>query len=384
MAPSSSSSIPLSWDLRSPSSPRSLCIFRAPADTTNPFDSATEEAVVFGTERGSLHYRCYHGNGEHGLVQPLETTTTSQPINQANIASGAIVSVLNVGSSVFLVMIDDNRGSSANQPGVYATQLVSLRYSSSSFQPLPVKTPRMSCASYSPELGLVYASGRQIANLTHESFFNKSKSTNTFNFATALPLPGARSGPDALEITCNAQVVVAAVGSAFFAVSVSTGVAAKIISFHNSSQVHPILIQDIRDKSTDWSALIFCSGRECAVVDVWKPPSDTEQVTAVARHSIQTPSPILNVCALWPWIVLLTSDGLISMRSPTCLAIPLRTVEVGTRPNDFFSLERLPQNEDTVASLSYSGECLLVQCSPDTRQVSRSDTKLYTAFSNEI
>lgn len=367
--PPSASSVPLSWDLRSPSSPRSLCIFRAPVDTTNPFESATEEAIVFGTERGSLHYRCYHVEG-NGLQQPLETSRSTQPINQSNIlsgsGSGSIVSIVAVGPNTFLMLIDDNRGTSANQPGAYASQLVVLRQGT--FQPLPVKTPRMSGATYSTELGLVYAAGRQVANLMHESFAKQSSSTSprSFNHTTAIPLPGVRSGPDALEVTCDAQVVVAAVGSVFLAVSVATGSSTKILSFNNSSQVHPILIRDIKDKSTDWSALIMCSGRECAVVDLWKAP-DSETVTAVPRHSIQTPSPILNVATLWPWIALLTSDGLISLRSPACLAIPLRTVEVGARPNDFFALQRI--SSDTIASLSYGGECLLLKCSPDTKQV---------------
>ena len=276
------------------------------------------------------------------------------------------MSIIAVGPNTFLLLIDDNRGTSANQPGAYASQLVVLR--TGNFHPLPVKTPRMSAATYSTELGLVYAAGRQLANLMHESFAkqNSSATIRSFNHTAAFQLPGVRSGPDALEVTCDAQVVVAAVGSTFFALSVATGLSTKILSFNNSSQVHPILIRDIKDKSTDWSALILCSGRECAVVDLWKAP-DSETVTALPRHSIQTPSPILNIATLWPWIALLTSDGLISLRSPACLAIPLRTVEVGTRPNDFFALQKI--SSDTIASVSYGGECLILKCSPDTKQV---------------
>mmetsp|Transcript_26227 Transcript_26227/g.38770 ORF Transcript_26227/g.38770 Transcript_26227/m.38770 type:complete len:1068 (-) Transcript_26227:20-3223(-) len=365
---SSSPSAPLSWDLRSPSSPRSLCVFRAPPDSTNPFESAIETAVVFGTERGSLHYRCYpDGNDGDGLLQPLETSRSTQPINQINVVSGSIVTILYLGPSVFFMLIDDNRGSSASEPGVYASQLITLR--GNSFHPLPIKTPRMSCATISAltDLGLVYASGRQIANLTHESFVSSEMMTKSFNLATALPLPGVRSGPDALEVTCDAQVVVASVGSTFYAVSIASGVSTKILSFHNSSLVHPILIRDFGDRSTDWSGLLFCSGRDCAVMDLWKPPEEGT-VTAIQRHSIQTQSPILNIASLWPWLVLLTSDGLISMRSPSCLAIPLRTMEVGARPNDFFLLEKIPPDHTMLASLSYGGECTLIKCSPDNKQ----------------
>lgn len=366
---SSSPSVPLSLDLRSPSSPRSFCIFRAPPDSTNPFESAIETAVVFGTERGSLHYRCYpDGDDRDGLLQPLETSRNAQPINQMNVVSGSIVSILYLGPSIFLILIDDNRGPSASQPGVYASQLVTLR--ANTFQPLPIKTPRISCATTSAltDLGLVYASGRQIANLTHESFVSSEMMTKSFNLETALPLPGIRAGHDAIEVTCGAQIVVAAVGSTFYAVSISSGVSTKILSFQNSSQVHPILVRDFQDRSTDWSALLLCSGRDCAVMDLWKPPEEGD-VTAVQRHSIQTQSPILNIASSWPWLVLLTSDGLISMRSPSCLAIPLRTMEVGTRPNDFFLLQKTPHDQTMLASLSYGGECILIKCSPDNEQV---------------
>jgi hypothetical protein len=364
MAPNSSS-VPLSWDLRSPSSPKSFCTFRAPLDTNNPFDSATEQAIIFGTERGSLHFRCYHMEGS-GLQYPLETSRSTQPINHKGSSNGSVVSIIAVATNIFLLLVDDNRGTSASQPGLYVSQLVALRQGA--IQTLPLKTPRMSCAKFASDLGIVYASGRQIANLMHESFLKST--SRSFNYTTSLPLPGVRSGPNALEITCHSQIVVAAVGAAFYAVSVTSGTVTKILSFHNASQVHPILIHDIQDMSTDWSALFLANGRECAVIDLWK-DTDSDSVTASPRHSIQTTSPILSMAPVWPWIALLTSDGLISIRSPACLAIPLRVIEVGNRPNDFFSLQRIfPGN--TLASLSYGGECLLITCNPDTKQVSLS------------
>jgi hypothetical protein len=47
-------------------------------------------------------------------------------------------------------------------------------------------------------------------------------------------------------------------------------------------------------------------------------------------------SPILAAAVVAVVGRILTSDGLISIRSPSCMAIPLRTVEVGNRPNDYF------------------------------------------------
>jgi hypothetical protein len=362
--PPNASSVPLSWDLRSPSSPKSFCTFQAPIDTNNPFESATEQAIIFGTERGTLHFRCYHLNGS-GLQHPLESSRSTQPINDKGSSIGSVISIILVATNTFLMLVDDNRGTSASQPGLYVSQLVAMRQGA--FQTIPLKTPRMSCATFSSELGVVYASGRQVANLMHETFLKST--SRSFNFATALPLPGVRSGPNAIEITCHSQVVVAAVGAAFYAVSIASGIATKILSFHNASQVHPILIQDIRDVSTDWSALFLGSGRECAVIDLWK-DTDLDSVTASPRHTIQTTSPILSIAPVWPWIALLTSDGLISIRSPACLAITLRIIEVGNRPNDFFALERILPGSSTLACLSYGGECLLITCSSDTKQVS--------------
>lgn len=80
-------------------------------------------------------------------------------------------------------------------------------------------------------------------------------------------------------------------------------------------------------------------------------------------------SPILAAGAVWPWVAVLTSDGLISVRSPSCMAIPLRTVEVGTRPNDYFVIRTLRQ-EKLMVAISYSGEGKVLQFQPDTRQVS--------------
>lgn len=80
-------------------------------------------------------------------------------------------------------------------------------------------------------------------------------------------------------------------------------------------------------------------------------------------------SPILAAGAVWPYVAVLTSDGLISVRSPSCMAIPLRTVEVGTRPNDYFVIRTL-REENWMVAISYSGEGKVLQFQPDTRQVS--------------
>ena len=367
-----------SWDLRSKSSPRSLCVYRAAGyeanASTNPFDvAATQQdyqsahSVVFGTERGSLHYRTYapptSGKSFHRNSPPqapMETPRHYMPVDLNNAMPGVIVSVVRAGN-VFLLLVDDNRGTSASQPGAYAAHLVALRHGA--FTPLQSQLPRMSCATYHPACGFVYAAGKSVA-----SFFPDKEKT-IFSHSSALPPPGARSGQDAILVT--GKVAVVAVGNSFHAVTEEESqTSAKLLSFAQSSQVHPIICLDVHDPSVDeaWSCLFLASGRECAVVDLHY---HTGQVScSPPRHGVVTfPSPILAAGAVWPWVAVLTSDGLISVRSPSCMAIPLRTVEVGTRPNDYFVIRTVPE-ENWMVAISYSGEGKVLQFQPDTRQVS--------------
>jgi hypothetical protein len=60
------------------------------------------------------------------------------------------------------------------------------------------------------------------------------------------------------------------------------------------------------------------------------------------------------------------------------MAIPLRTVEVGTRPNDYFVLRTLREDNWMVA-ISYSGEGKVLQFQPDTAQVRYGRNEKYLA-----
>jgi hypothetical protein len=166
-------------------------------------------------------------------------------------------------------------------------------------------------------------------------------------------------------------VAVVAVGNSFYAVTEeTTQKSVKLLSFAQSSQVHPVICVNVHDPTIDegWSCLFLASGRECAVVDLQH--SHHQVSCSPPRHGVVTmASPILAAGAVWPWVAVLTSDGLISVRSPSCMAIPLRTVEVGTRPNDYFVIRTLLQ-EKLMVAISYSGEGKVLQFQPDTRQVS--------------
>lgn len=430
-------SIEATWELRCNAVPRSLCVFSAASNEVNPFDIASNEnntgalAVVVGTERGSLHYRTFpapprsasHGfsssrSSRNQIQAPLGVAASGRipsniprgylPVDFGNPLPGVVVAVIRASAlpshhAVFLLLVDDNRGSGASSPGAFAAHLVMLRHGS--FSPVPAlkPLPRMSCATYHPACGFVYCAGRTVANVAQEYMEGitedvkrrgglSARSAKKVVFShTSLPAPGARSGQDALEITSGGKVAVLAVGNSFYAIAgtevasdkdeanttpIPTSESIKILSFAQSSQVHPIIVIDILDKSleSDWSCLFLASGRECAVVDLCCGPPPTPRISSSKpRNGVVTlASPILAASTSWPWIAVLTSDGLVSIRSPSCMAIPLRTVEVGTRPNDYFILRTLREDNQPsppwMIAISYSGEGKVLQCQPDTAQ----------------
>jgi hypothetical protein len=228
-----------------------------------------------------------------------------------------------------------------------------------------------------------------------------------------------------LEMTAQGRIALVAVGNSVYAVAgseASSSVSAanpdetthssnhhennnnncvKVLSFAQSSQVHPVIVLDIKDKSMDpneWSCLFLANGRECAVLDLqYGPPSTNNNNNSTNINTITCgsprnggsgmvtlASPILAAATSWPWLAVLTSDGLVSIRSPLCLAISLKTVEVGTRPNDFFVLRTLHDsttpssgtaNTNTnairvpwIMAISYSGQAKVCKCQPDTAQ----------------
>lgn len=439
-------SMDASWDLRTVhSSPRSLCVYPAVSSTqeTNPFevaaggaDTPTAQAVVFGTEKGSLHYRTYPapqaslsgGNAApHSMTPrpPLGVSPSGRPMPNVPRAylpvdlagsslPGAVVGLWQAKVApnhrpVFLVLVDDQRGSSS-MSGNYAALLVTLQQGSFSKLSTPQTLPRVSSATYHTRTGFLLAGGRRLHTIPPDVFADQTQigsgkrraRTSTLppvDFSAALlPAPGARGGQDALQLVSGGKVAIVAVGNSVYAVAGqdaqttadkddTTASAAnlaasspppesvKIISFAQSSQVHPVIILDTQDQSMDpdWSSILCANGRDCAVIDLHY--AQGQLSCAQPRNGVVTiSSPILAAATSWPWLALLTSDGLISIRSPSCLAIPLKTVEVGTRPNDFFVLRTC--HDDTpskqtvpwIVACSYSGQAKVLHCQPDTAQ----------------
>lgn len=164
------------------------------------------------------------------------------------------------------------------------------------------------------------------------------------------------------------------------------------------------LSSDLGVEDEVFTSLVFlASGRECAIVEIlYNPrlysnsnikrpvlsvddPDDRNLlpspsiscgsiVVGPPRRGIATlASPILSAVGIkstskktGPLIAILTNDGMVQTRSPSCIAIPLSTIEVGTSPNDYFTLKTLPNKE--VAAISYGGEGKLLLFKEDTVQ----------------
>jgi len=490
------------WDLQAKNqAPRCLAVYPVVQPSSgvakNPFDTqpppqqdAGVVAVVFGTDRGSFHYRTYatgpqtrmsssgstrggggggplstsqqggvgggigitHQQQQQQPLQPLGRKKGSSSSSSSQSASsiprhfypmdlgtlpGPVVQCLALPSrqqQTFLILIDDGgrvrqqqqqqQAISANAASVtYAALLVAssvttpgFQVLSSSLQPHQQSHHRMSCATTAAGHNIIiYGVGRTLRTLSPELWGGGggggSKSSSRLDFSgTLLPAPGVRSGPDALIVTAQNRVAVTAVGNSFYAVAASDGDTntadggsssssssslLKLLSFQQSSQVHPAIVLDLQDKSLDahWSSLFLASGRECAVVDLYSAPDNYGHVLNCSKPrngTVTVQSPILAAAASWPWVAVLQSDGLISIRSPSCLAIALRTVEVGQRPNDYFVLRTVSSSTTANSSnkatsgnssknsshidapwmvtAAYSGECKVLQCHPDTSQ----------------
>lgn len=421
-------SLDATWDLHSPSQPRSFCVYvpandaslsaRQPSSATssNPFEVAaahpieqsTAQALVVGTELGSLHYRTYALPGKQGLGSGTSSPTKPQsalgmhqnlpnlprhyyPVDFSGLA-GPIMAIVPVATQLFLVLVDDHRGTSAAHPGAFGAQWVTL--SQGRFAVMQGQLPRMSCAVYHPHCGIVYAAGRKLGHVSVPEITTKRLSSRRqtpriqYQHIT-LPAPGARSGPDAMAMNSSGNVLVVAVGNTFYSIQGSThannasesddasvaslsstnAAITKIMSFAQSSQVHPVLSLNVMDPSMDqdWSCWFLASSRSCAVVDVYHGPPPRMTASSPRGDTVSLASPILAAASLWPWLVILTSEGLLSVRSPSCLAVALRTMEIGTRPNDYFSLRTLTPTPYIVAT-SYGSESKVFHCQPDSTQ----------------
>jgi len=215
----------------------------------------------------------------------------------------------------------------------------------------------------------------------------------------------------------------------------------------NQSSVHPVVILEVKTNqpvaqkvpANIISSLVFvASGRECSLIEInysITPPS-TSNISLItstsARHGIITfPSPILAATStLLPssrvrtnkgastkaqkplhnenqnranasvsLLAILTADGTTHIRSPSCMGVPLCVLDVGNRPNNFFTLENFPKEEtleDTITTrgtklnktalmaVGYSGDARIITCREDSSQVSAGSLPVYSFLPRHI
>lgn len=370
------------WEFLIPASPRALSVYPAivAKTTTNPFDAQSPSpetfSVVIGTDQGTIHLRTFNKGG--GSQNPLGTTPSSPrssvprhwlPLDLRSlpgpVAHCVVIHQRYRQQQLYLLLIHDTP-SSVDYSVVWAVSTVA----SPGFQTLaPTSSSlpsRISCAVTAPTDLVVYTTGRTLSTMTelpaHSSSSASATSTKVRKRGLSFraTLPGTiRSGPDALVLTSGHRVAVCAVGNIFYAVPGRHGndleeAPVKIHSFQQTSQVHPVILLELQDHSVneDWSSLFLASGRECAVVDIFY--NGTLLTGSKPRHeTVTTASPILAAATAWPIVAILQSDGLVSIRSPSCLGISLRTVEVGQQPNDFFLFRNI--HGSSILAAAYSG-----------------------------
>jgi hypothetical protein len=485
-------------DLQTKANPRSICVFPAfVRKSHNPFDNPNDinndadrrMAIVFGTDRGSLHYRVYdvqfHPADLNVRALPSMTTTattiasttttktTTQatsmmlmplgrqsspsniprhhfPMDLSNLP-GPILSIQPLHKKIksssssnnpfqltFLLIIDDGRGgdNNNNQAGSLASLIVTSNLSSPGFQILSQQKHqqilRLACADVTANGTIVYGLGNRIyvqdntatsttttSSITGPGSALSSHSKRARKFPGELPQSIARGGPLCVLGNGVVAVVYVPVGNAFYGVPAAnhypeestlenTNQSNNNDSGNTSNNFDPILLWNIQQSSVHpgiilpieqppqqsqssssteqhWYPVFLACGRECIIVDVYY-YADFGQVVfhAHKRHNQAVPlaSPILSAAEVTStssssstnnprFLVLLTSDGLLSLRSSNCLGVSLRTIEVGPRPNDYFAVTSHPistSKSSSVVAVAYSGECKAVAITPDTPQ----------------
>lgn len=430
------------------------------SNTSYPVDALSQKyqgsaaaAAVTGSNSsnssGGGSNRIISASWTGGMVSPLSSFSIDSN-TQANF-SGPIVSMVRcVNSSfqakgqqqhqqqhtmpqLFLVLVDDHKGSGPQQSqissGAYSSGIITIKHGTFQKVATGMTMPRMSCATYHPATGFVYAAGTSILSLPHAvqaAVINAlSSGTSTYyhnpivryQAVNVLPNP-ARSNPSALSLVCEGRLAIVAVNNSFYAVSSvpqqqyqqqqsskpynsanSTNSCIKVLSLTQSSQVHPAIVTPI--SGTHSSPLIFvASGRECTTCIVSliegaihvSPSSSNNIISSThnpnsAIHSnnnnheiISLTSPILSAvslsCSHQTYVAILTTDGLVQLRLPVCIAVPLRTVEVGTRPNNFYWLGAFSssyseyyeqqQQQQCLISVGYSGDARVIVVKEDT------------------
>lgn len=482
----STTTITAAWDLIPSSSPRSACVFSAPSiqkkdtiaaaatanttattttgttrnNSTNPFDDVkpissssssnvatqvAKHAILFGTEKGGLHYRCYpshFGNvgrissnsrggtvmisplsrDVHPLHQPIDLDGQNDNTTKMNGSIAGIIPGFN--HELYLILVDDNFNAGGQTPGTFVSHLITIQQNS--FIKLNQRNSRMSAAAYHPKTGFVYVVGTSILSLNIHNLMaqqhlldeSRHQQQIVYNCQNVLPSNARSGGQDSFLIICDGNVAVLSIGNSFYAVDSEGKFVNKLLSFHHQSSIHPVIIIDVKQQQEDYehtmedrSLVFLASGRECTTLEISYnnnnntssnddfPTDNKKNPIQVQKNAIVSVSaPIVSATSISlqnnkkgsgsstsSMLALLTSDGLIHLRSPACLSVPLNIVEVGTRPNEYFSVKSLSpstssssedsnnnsknMNKLSMIALGVSGDTKILTCRPDSRQI---------------
>ena len=193
-------------------------------------------------------------------------------------------------------------------------------------------------ASTLPSMSAVFVQGSTV-------YYAAGRSLGTLQSSTAEPLfppPGVRHGA---LVVLQSSLAVAAVAQTFYLAHIPTKETQTIVTFPQSVHAPLAIALDHSTTEDGWFTVFVASGRSCAVVDL-----HATTLQSHARGIVTVAAPILAAVSSGPLVVWLASDGLVSLRSPACLGVPLQTIEVGTRPNEYFGLHALPDRRCVVAS----------------------------------
>jgi len=284
-----SSPILLDVDLRSPCATRSISLLQNTKSNNSPNNNNNSDVngvttdnhvstnttttgvtgddvmhVLFGTERGSLHYRAYDDVHDSSYSKSL-SLAYSKRCDESSAASGPIVDLIAVAVAVaargttststststtsttlIALLVDDNKGSSgtasAALSGAYHIQFLILKNGNSNGSFLPLEPdhvlPRASSLVYHPVAGFVYAAGNTLSSLRLSDYFTTcartSKNTQTHTplnniihahesisilYRTDLLSDSVRTGAHSLLLICQGRVAVVSVGNSFYAIT---------------------------------------------------------------------------------------------------------------------------------------------------------------------
>ena len=244
---------------------------------------------------------------------------------------------------------------------------------------------RASSVAYHPSAGFVYTAGNTLRSLGAQGHISKlivSGSTSSISsLSSFLPTPlvyydadlasmtstfandTPSKYPGSLSLVCQGRVAVLLSGNSFYAIPSIAGKNSEsganlqaiarhiveptqIVTFSQSGQMHATIVTEIsttKEQSSNTTStnlnmsrraittMIFLAlGRDCTACELLYDARHASVMLATSNTIANLSSPIMSASTICdssrPLVAILTSDGLIHIRSPSCLAVPLSIV----------------------------------------------------------